>query len=173
MATDFSDLEMGPCYVTFDDIDLGLTKGGVEVEFTTEVADITADQYGDSILNQYIKGRGVKVKVPMAENNLTKFAAIFPAATLVTNGTNKKLVFRDGVGTSLRDLASTLVLHPKNKAANDKSRDFTVLLAMCKGDMSFAYKHDDQRVFMLEFTGYNDLETGELFVMGDPAVTAP
>lgn len=172
-TTDFSNLEMGPCYASFGGVDLGLTKGGVEVEFATEVAPVTADQFGDSIINQYIKGRSVKVKVPLAENDISKFAAVFPAATLVTAaGGAKKLVFSDGVGTSLRELADVLVLHPKGVATNDKSKDFNVPLAMAKGDMSFAYKHDDQRVFMLEFEGYTDLDTGTLFVLGDPAIVA-
>lgn len=172
MPTDFGNLEMGPCLVTFGGTDLGLTKGGVEVEFSTEVAQVTADQFGDTVINEYIKGRSVKVKVPLAENDITKFAAVIPGTTLVTNGGNKKLVFKSGVGTSLRDLAQALVLHPKNKAANDKSRDFVVPKAMAKGDMSFAFKHDDQRVYMLEFTGYADLTTEELFVLGDPSITA-
>lgn len=166
MPTNTENLEMGPCYATFKATDLGLTKGGVEVEFATEVANITADQFGDTIVDDIIKGRNVKVKVPMAERDLDKLAAVFPGTTLVGT-TTKKLVFKDGVGTSLRALAGALVLKPKG--ATDDTRDFTVPLAMAKGDMSFAYKHDDQRVYMVEFTGYVDLDTGELFFMGDPA----
>lgn len=169
-SPDFTTLEMGPCNVTFKTTDLGLTKGGVEVEFATEVSAVTADQYGDTIIDNYIKGRAIKIKVPMAENDITKFAAVFPAATLVTSGLNKKLVFKSGVGTSLRALAGSLVLHPKGRLTTDKSRDFTVPVAMCKGDFSYAYKHDEQRVFMLEFEGFVDLTTDELFTMGDPAI---
>ena len=73
MPVDFSNLEMGPCTVNFKTTDLGLTKGGVEVEFATEVTNVTADQFGDTVINQYVKGRMVKVKVPLAENDLTKF----------------------------------------------------------------------------------------------------
>ena len=90
----------------------------------------------------------------------------------MTNGANKKLVVKAAVGTSLRALAGPLILHPKERAAIDKSRDVTIPLAMAKGDMSFAFKHDDQRVFMLEFEGYVNLDTDELFTLGDPAVTA-
>lgn len=172
MPSDFSNLEMGPCNVSFKTTDLGLTKGGVEVEFSTEVANVTADQFGDSVIDQYIKGRAVKVKVPMAERDLTKFAAVFPGSTLVTNGANKKLVVKSSVGTSLRALAGPLVLHPAAIPANDKSKDIVIPLAMSKGDISFAYKHDDQRVYMLEFEGFTDLDTGELFTFGDPATVA-
>lgn len=172
MPTDFSTLEMGPCNVKFKTVDLGLTKGGVEVDFSTDVANVNADQFGDSVIDQYIKGRAIKVKVPMAERDLTKFATVFPGSTLVTNGLNKKLVIKSAVGTSLRALAGVLVLHPSALAAIDLSKDLVVPIAMSKGDMSYAYKHDDQRVYMLEFEGFTDLTTGDLFVLGDPALVA-
>lgn len=172
MPTAFDNLDLGPCYVSFKGTDLGLTKGGVEVEFSTDTQTVTADQFGDTVINEFIKSRAVMVKVPLAESDLTKLAAVFPATTLVGTGAVKKLVFKDGIGTSLRALAGALVLHPKGMAENDKSKDFNVPSAMAKGDMSFAFKHDDQRVYMLEFKGYVDLETGELFTMGDPAAAA-
>lgn len=164
----FENLEMGPCSVNFKETDLGLTKGGVEVEFGTEVATITADQHGDTAINDVIKARSIKVKVPLAERDLTTLATVFPGSTLVGT-TAKKLVFESAVGTSLRALAGPLILHPQDKDAADKSGDLEVPLAMCKGDFTFSYKHDDQRVYAVEFNGYVDLTTGVLFVMGDPA----
>lgn len=171
MPTAFDNLDLGPCLVSFKGTDLGLTKGGVEVEFSTDTQTVTADQFGDTVINEFIKSRAVTVKVPLAESDLTKLAAVFPATTLVGTAT-KKLVFKDGIGTSLRAAAGVLILHPKGMPANDKSKDFNVPSAMAKGDMSFAFKHDDQRVYMLEFKGYVDLDTGELFTMGDPAAAA-
>jgi hypothetical protein len=168
MPTDFEKLEMGPCHVSFKTTDLGLTKGGVEVEFGTEVATISADQFGDTAIDDVIKGRSIKIKVPLAERDLERFAVVFPGSTLVGT-TSKKLVVKDAVGTSLRSLAGPLVLHPKDLPAGDKSGDLNVPLAMCKGDFQFAFKHDDQRVYAVEFNGYVNLDTGELFTMGDPA----
>lgn len=174
MATNFENLEMGPCNVTFKTVDLGLTKGGVEVEFATEVSNITADQFGETILDQVINGRAVKARVPMAENDIEKLATAFPGVTLVEGaGGAMKLVVNSAVGTSLRTLAGELVLHPKNRAANDKSRDVTIPLAMAKGDMSFSFLSNEQRVYTLEFEGYADLDTDVLFVLGDPDATAP
>jgi hypothetical protein len=171
MPTTFDTLEMGACNVTFKTTDLGLTKGGVEVEFGTEVATITADQHGDTVINDVIKGRSIKVKVPMAERDLTKLAAVFPGSSLV-GAASKKLVINAATGTSLRALAGELVLHPKDRATNDKAADVTIPLAMSKGDIQFSFKHDDQRVYTVEFTGYVNLETGVLFVLGDPAAAA-
>jgi hypothetical protein len=75
---DFSTLEMGPCSVTFKATDLGLTQGGVQVAFATTVQPVKADQYGDSVIDNVISGRTIKVTVPMAERDLTKLAAVSP-----------------------------------------------------------------------------------------------
>lgn len=168
MPSNVENLEMGPCLVDYKTTDLGLTKGGVEVQFATDVQDITADQFGDTIINTVIKGRKVTVKVPMAENDLEKLAATVPGSTLIGT-TKKKLVVKSAVGTSLRSLAGPLVLHPQGLPETDKSKDFTIPLASVKGDFSFSYKHDEQRVYAVEFTGFVDLDTTELFTMGDPA----
>lgn len=168
MATEYENLEMGACLVTFKEIDLGLTKGGVNVTFSTDITDITADQFGDTIIDTIIKGRKVVVKVPMAESDLTKLASTIPGSTLVGT-TTKKLVIKAAVGTSLRALAGPLVLHPKARAVGDLSKDVTINLAQAKGDFSYAYKHDEQRIYEVEFTGFVDLETDELFTLGDPA----
>jgi hypothetical protein len=169
MATQFDNLEMGPCDVNFKTTDLGLTKGGVEVEFGTEVTPIVADQYGDSVIDNVIKGRSIKVTVPMAERDLERLASVFPGSTLVGAAPALRLVVNAAVGTSLRALAGPLILHPHALPAADKSKDLTVPLAMAKGDIKFAYKSDDQRVYSVEFEGFVDLDTGELFNMGDPA----
>jgi len=171
-ATNFENLEMGPCTPTFKGVNLGLTKGGCEVAIATESTMITADQFGETAIDEVIKGRKVTVKVPMAERDLDKLLAVTPGATLVTNGTKKKLTLGSGVGASLRKSAGVLVLHPKGMPDTDKSRDFVVPIANSKGDMTFAYKVDDQRVFNVEFTGYVDLTTDTLCVFGDPALTA-
>lgn len=165
---DFNTLEMGPCTVTFKGTDLGLTKGGVSVEFTTDVASKVADQYGDSVIDNVVKGRAIKVTVPMAERDLTKLAAVFPGSTLVGT-TSKRLVIDAAVGTSLRALAGALVLHPYDRAAADNTADLTVPLAMSNGALKFAYQSDNQRVYEVTFDGFVDLSTGELFNMGDPA----
>jgi len=171
-ATNFENLEMGPCTPTFKGVNLGLTKGGCEVAIATESTMITADQFGETAIDEVIKGRKVTVKVPMAERDLDKLLAVTPGATLVTNGTKKKLTLGSGVGASLRKSAGILVLHPKGMPDTDKSRDFVVPIANSKGDMTFAYKVDDQRIFNVEFTGYVDLTTDTLCVFGDPALTA-
>jgi hypothetical protein len=175
-GTAFDNLEMGPCTAFFKAADLGLTKGGCEVQIATESTLITADQFGDTAIDEIIKGRKVTVKVPMAERDLAKLVTVIPGSVLVT-GTGadlgkKKLTLSSGVGVSLRAGAGPLVLHPIAMAEGDKSKDFVLPLANAKGDIQFSYKVDDQRVYTVEFTGYVDLTTGTLAVFGDPALAS-
>jgi len=167
-APSFENLQMGPCSITFKGTDLGLTMGGVEVAFTTEVTDIVADQFGAAVIDQVIKSRGIKVKVPLAEFDLDKFATIFPGTTLVGT-TTKKLVFKSAVGTSLRALAGNLTLHPYALDASNKEFDLNIMSAMCQGAFTYVYKNDTQRVYAVEFTGYVDMTTQDMFSFGDPA----
>lgn len=172
-ASSYENLEMGVCTATFKTTDLGLTKGGVEVQIATDTSMIVADQFGDTAIDEIIKGRKVTVKVPMAERDLDKLLVVTPGSTLVTGAAgSKKLTIGSGIGASLRSSAGPLILHPKAQAAGDKSRDFVVPIANCKGDMTFAYKVDDQRVYMVEFHGYVDLTNDALCVFGDPTLVA-
>lgn len=169
MATE--NVKLGVCSVTFDSVDLGLTKGGVEVEVQTETHEVMVDQYGNSPINEYIMARTVVVRVPLAETTLANLEAIMPGTTLVTSGTapatKKRADVKNGTGLNLLDYAAKLVLHPKALASNDKSEDFIVPLAATSGAISFAYKLDEERIFNVEFKGYPNSSTGLLFQIGD------
>ena len=171
---DVSKIKLGACKVTWNNVDLGYTKGGVEVEITTAKKKIMVDQFGETEVNEYIMGRSVIVRVPLAESDLTLLASVIPGSTLVTNvgpPARKKLNIPTGTGVSLRDLAEQLVLHPANELVTFKDDDFVVPLATASGDITFAYRHDEERVFMVEFVGYADNTTGLLAIIGDPAAT--
>lgn len=168
-------VQLGTCNVTFGTTDLGLTKGGVEVAITSETYKVMVDQFGNTEINEYIIGRTVTVTVPMAETDLTKLNKVIPGSTLVTDATTsskKKLVVPTGVGFSLLSVADKLVCHPVALPATDKSQDFTVPLTSPKGEFNFAYKLNEERIYSVQFTGYPDLNTGMLFVMGDNTATA-
>lgn len=82
-------VKLGVCKVTYGGVDLGLTKGGVEVEVTTDTHPVTVDQFGESEINEYIMKRSVKVKCPLAETTLENMVSIMPGASLVDNGTKQ------------------------------------------------------------------------------------
>lgn len=168
--TNADNVQLGTCSVLFGAADLGLTKGGVEVQVTTETYKIVVDQFGSTEINEYITGRNAMVKVPLAETDLATLALVIPGSTLVTDGTTptkKKVNVTTTTGISLRTYADELVLHPLAQATSSKNFDFVVPIACPKGDFTFAYKLDEERIYMVEFYALPDLTTGLLYVIGD------
>jgi hypothetical protein len=175
LTSDVTNVKLGACTVMYGTDDLGLTKGGVNVQITTQTKEITTDQFGVAAVNEYIQGRMVTVKVPMAESDLAKLALALPGSVLVTDATDmtkKKLTVSNNQGVSLRDLAKKLVLHPKALAAGLKNEDTVIPLAAPSGQIDYAYTFDNERVYTVTFKGYPDNVTGALFILGDEAAAA-
>jgi hypothetical protein len=78
MAIDTTKISLGVCDVTYNAVDLGATKGGVEVEIKTETYEVKVDQTGETVAKEIIIGTMVTVKVPMAETDLTRIAMVMP-----------------------------------------------------------------------------------------------
>lgn len=78
-------VKLGVCKVVYDGKDLGYTKGGVEVEVSTDTHKVTVDQFGQSEINEYIEKRSVLAKLPLAETTLENLVKIMPGATLIDN----------------------------------------------------------------------------------------
>jgi hypothetical protein len=272
MASNPNNVKLGVCQVIYGGVDLGYTKGGVEVEVQTSTHEVKVDQLGETPIGELVTGRQVTVKVPLAETTLDNLVAIMPGATLVgngvkasgtvtfstappingdkvtvagidftwktvpteptdmpiaatlaaaaaaladavtlnlqdyngsavgavctitaakrgtagnttlsktvgtaanvtttasilggTNSTNGERVdVKTGVNVNLLSLAQVLRLRP---IGSDGSDDFIVYKAAAPGALSFAYKLDDERVFMANFKGYPD-SLGRLFGLG-------
>lgn len=79
-------VKLGVCKALFGGVDLGYTQGGVEVTVQTETHKTTIDQFGKTSINEFILGRSVNVKVPLAETTLDNLVAIMPGATLTGDG---------------------------------------------------------------------------------------
>lgn len=81
-----------------------------------------------------------------------------------------KIIVPSGTGASLLATCQRLVMHPVALAADDRSLDFTIPLANTAGEMSYAFKLDEERIFIANFTGYPDPATKTLFVIGDERI---
>jgi hypothetical protein len=175
MASDTKNVKLGVCKIFFDTKDLGYTKGGVEVEVTTETKKVEVDQFGKTVINEIIMSRNVTVKVPLAETTLDNLVLIMPGASLVTDSGDvdvRRVDVKTGIGLSLLDYAKELRLHPKSLPDSDESEDFVVPRAMTPGAMQFAYKLEDERVFNCTFSGYPDPTNERLFYVGHEAADA-
>lgn len=82
-------VKLGVCRVLFGGVDLGLTKGGVEVEVATETYKVEVDQFGKTPINEYIMGRTVTASVPLAETSLENMVSVMPGASIVQTGGTK------------------------------------------------------------------------------------
>ncbi|QWY83002.1 putative tail protein [Rhizobium phage RHph_X66] len=79
-------VKLGVCNVLFDGVDLGFTKGGVEVEVATSTKEITVDQMGETPIGEVIMGRTVQATVPLAETTLDNLVAVMPGSVLISDG---------------------------------------------------------------------------------------
>ncbi|MGS1116739.1 hypothetical protein [Castellaniella sp. UC4442_H9] len=173
MAVNADNVKLGVCSISFGGTDMGATKGGVELTVETTTHEVTVDQTGETPINQYIIGRKVTAKVPLAEttlDNLVKNMGRRSSGDGRCHPTLKRVDVPMGVGTGLLDIAHSLVLHPIGLDRADKSEDVTLYLAATSGVMTFAYKVDEERVFIVEFKAYPDPDhNNDLYGLGDPA----
>lgn len=87
-ANDPNNIRLGPCRILWGGVDLGLTKGGVEVEVTTSSKEVVIDQFGETPINEYITGRKLMVKCPFAETDIDSLHRLMrqTGSALVTDG---------------------------------------------------------------------------------------
>lgn len=86
MTSTTDNVKLGVCSVLFDGVNLGFTKGGVEVEVATSTYEVKVDQLGETPIGELITGRTVTATVPLAETTLENLARIMPGSEFVTDG---------------------------------------------------------------------------------------
>lgn len=86
MASTTDNVKLGVCSALFDGVNLGFTKGGVEVEVSTSTHEVKVDQFGETAIDEIITGRQVTAKVPLAETTLDNLVRTMPGAELQTDG---------------------------------------------------------------------------------------
>jgi hypothetical protein len=158
----------GADLVTFD-----ITKGGIKFQATTNKQDITVDQYGDTPVKSIMKGRTCEVTVPFALHDLEKLSKVIPNSTFAKSGTAPsekfKLSVKSQAGFDLLSNAKKLVIKPTDplSTANDW---ITIPLAGALADPEYTFDSDNERIVNITFVGYPDVDTGELFILGDETV---
>lgn len=148
MAKTPGNVKIGTCDVFFNAIDLGYTKGGCSVEYSTESVEVTVDQE-DTPITELITKQVFQVKVPMAEYDLQRLADLIPGAVYTgSSATKHKLVLSGAAGGDLLASAQELILKPKGGTANDW---ITLHHAVPLPNISFTYEKENQRVFEVTF----------------------
>jgi hypothetical protein len=146
-----TNVKMGVCSVTFDDVDLGHTKGGVTVTYEPEIHDITVDAYGTTPAEKVLIGQKLRATVPLAEASLANLSVALPAGTADADA----ITLGGTVGLRLSTVAGELVLHPTANTG-DLSEDVVIYNAVVINTVSIPFMVDSEGVVEVEFEGMID-----------------
>lgn len=169
---DATKIALGVCAATFDSVDLGHTKGGVECVYEPVWHDVKVDQYGDTIVKKRLMGEKFTAKVPLAEYTVANLKVGIPAGTVVGAGPTR-LDVGSSAGVSSDDLAAALVLVPVDATGDEHT--VTVPKAMVGSQVTLSHVNDGERVIECVFEAIIDESKSEgayLFSIGDPAAVA-
>lgn len=156
MALTFADvkpaqMELTPMQVYFqgpDDmapIDLGGTLGNCVIGMAYKKADIKADQFGSTVLDQRVSGIEIKMTTEFAETKTKElWKVLFPFSTLVVDTGQKAIDFLSAIGDSGSIHAGVLNLHPLSIDPATLDFDFTFWKAYASAESEITYGPDNQ-----------------------------
>lgn len=178
--------DIGACQVFFkgpsaqSEVDLGDTSGGVSVKISTTTQELEVDQKLDPV-DEVMTKRVITVSVPLAAFNIDNLKLAFPGSEIVTDATTstkKKLLIQSATGDSMISYAGQLRLHPVEKEATDKGKDWLFpYAAPVSTDLEISFTKDGMKTIPVEFKAYPAPSTdtsysGKVLVFGDPSATA-
>lgn len=144
-SVDPTQMELSPCKVTFDSVDLGGSLGNVVITPKYTKSDIKADQYGTTVLDRRVSGLEIQVTTELAEiQNKDIWKVVFPHAELITSGPDKAIQFNSAIGDGDLSNAKVLSLHPLSKDVADDSTDHTFFKACASADSQFVLSPTEQ-----------------------------
>lgn len=126
-----SEVRVTPMDVSWSGSSIGITQGDIEFPISEDQVDVTAHQFGTTVLTQIRTGRPLQeITITLLDTSPARLKQVFGPANYVgqaSGATGSATVL--GFGTSKDFLnvtaqAAKLVLHPRNKAANDRSEDW-------------------------------------------------
>lgn len=150
---DVTNVKVGACSVVFNSVDLGHTKGGVEVSYEPIYHDVSVDKYGETIVEKYLMGEKITVKVPLAELTIANLKVAIPQGTFA-GAANARLTVGHSAGTKATDNAAQLVLHPLNMGT--LANDIVLHKAYVASVVNLQMKVDEENVYEVEFEALLD-----------------
>jgi hypothetical protein len=166
-------MELSPCRVTFDGVDLGGTLKNVNVRVEFTKAEIKADQSGETVRDRRVSGLKIQVETELAEVQLKdRWKVVFPHAKLVTSGLNKMMYFQAAIGDSDLAHAKVMVLHPLSKADVDLSMDHKFFLAVADAKSEYIQSPTEQARLKIIWNILPDdsVSPERFYIHGDPSI---
>lgn len=140
-----TNMELTPCRVTFNGVDLGGTLKTVKITGTYKKADIKADQLGETVIDRRVSAMEFKVETVLAEiKNKDIWKVAFPNAREISAG-NKAMYFESAIGQTDVSLAKVLLLHPLSIADATKDFDHTFYLAVAESISEVVFGPTEQQ----------------------------
>lgn len=146
---------------------LGLTKGGAIFEYETQWHELTADQVGNTPLDDVLIGEKAKLTVEILDTTLEKINALFPASSMDNDNAT---TFGRRAGLRATHHSGVIRVHPVSLPIDDTSQDLYIYRTTNTGKLSLAYKLDEEWKIPCEFKAYFDdkrKEGDRLFRIGE------
>ena len=144
---DITNVKVGVCSVTFNDVDLGHTIGGVEVSYEPVYKDVAVDLYGETVVEKYLIGEKLTAIVPLAEKTIANLKIAVPQGGFAGAG-NARLTIGAKAGKKATDDASELVLHP----VTEGTRAFDIVFHKGYVGSVIAIPHRNDEEHLVEVT---------------------
>lgn len=123
-------MEISPCRVSFNGVDLGGTMKTVKIAVETKKAALKVDQLGESDVDFVWSGLNIKVETVLAEiKDKAKWKAALASMKKVGSG-NGAMYMQSAMGQKDSAIAAALLLHPLSQADTVKDFDHTFYLAV-------------------------------------------
>lgn len=157
----YKKIGVGVCDIFFyppngNPVYIGLTNGGATFTYTGSWFEITADQTGNSPLDDVDNGGTAVLEATALDTSLERIYELFPQSKKIEeNGEHVATSFGRSPGLRARDYAGKLIAHPI-AMGNDDSKDIVIHKTTNTGDLNLAYKLDDMWKVPLKFKGYFD-----------------
>lgn len=150
---DITNVKVGACSVTFNGLDLGHTKGGVELSYEPVYKDVSVDLYGETVVEKYLIGEKFTAKVPLAEYTIANLRNAIPQATFA-GAANTRILIGHQAGQAAKVDSYQLVLHP----VGEGTRKFDVVLhkAYVSSTIMLPHKIDEEKLIEVTFEALLD-----------------
>jgi hypothetical protein len=152
-------LDLGPCQVLYNSVNLGKTFGGVKFRDEVKSKDILTDQDGETPVDGVLTGRLVEAQIPLTQTSLAILGDVIPGA--VDGAANLKV--SNVVGGAMYANAKKLVLKPLvDQTPGAEATWLTVHKAYPISKVEIGYDNSGQRVFNVTFKAFPDQTSGQV-----------
>lgn len=150
---DITNVQVGVCSVTFNGVDLGHTKGGVEVSYAPVYHDVAVDKYGETVVEKILVGEKLTAKVPLAEFTIPHLKAAMPKGGYA-GAANARLTLGKSAGQQATDDAAQLVLHPISEGT--RRHDIVFYKAFVGSEVVLPHMNDAEKLIEVTFEALLD-----------------